>query len=128
MRLGRRLGRLLTDFNGQDGFNLRPKSVPSCSQNGIQIDSKIDRNIDGFGNRFLNGLSSTLGGEIKASWNENGIQIRSYLENAVKQKVLLNQYNFSDFVGSGVTSWEPKSIQIRSKFEVQDGVPLGIDF
>ena len=25
--------------------------------------------VDGFGNRFLNGFSSILGGEMKASWN-----------------------------------------------------------
>ena len=69
VRLGRRLGRLLADFKGQDDSILRPKRVPSCSQNGTKIDAKIDRNIDGFGNRFLNGFSSTLGGEMKASWN-----------------------------------------------------------
>ena len=69
VRLGRRLGRLLADFKGQDDSILRPKRVPSCSQNGTKIDAKIDRNIDGFGNRFLNGFSSILGGEMKASWN-----------------------------------------------------------
>ena len=69
VRLGRRLGRLLADFKGQDDSILKPKRVPSCSQNGTKIDAKIDRNIDGFGNRFLNGFSSTLGGEMKASWN-----------------------------------------------------------
>ena len=56
VRLWRRLGRLLADFKGQDDSNLRPKRVPSCSQNGIKIDAKIDRNIDGFGNRFLKGF------------------------------------------------------------------------
>ena len=90
VHLGKRLGRLLADFKGQDDSILRPKRVPSCSQNG----TKIDRNIDGFGNRFLNGFSSILGGEMKASWNQNGIQIRSYLENAVKQKVLLKPIEF----------------------------------
>ena len=42
VRLGRRLGRLLADFKGQDDSNLRPKRVPSCSQNGTKIDAKID--------------------------------------------------------------------------------------
>ena len=69
MRLGRRFGRLLADSSGQDDSILRPKRVPSCSQNGTKIDAKIDRNIDGFGNRFLNGFSLILGGEMKASWN-----------------------------------------------------------
>ena len=69
VRLGRRLGRLLADLKGQDDSILRPKRVPSCSQNATKIDAKIDRNIDGFGNRFLNGFSSILGGEMKASWN-----------------------------------------------------------
>ena len=64
---------------------------------------------------------------MEASWNKNGIIIGSYLENAAKQKVHIKPKDFNDFVGSGVTSWEPKSIQIRSKFEAQDGVPLGID-
>ena len=41
---------------------------------------------------------------------------------------VVNQYNFNYFVGSGFTSWEPTSIQIRSTFEVQDGVSLGINF
>ena len=69
VRLGRRLGRLLADFKSQDDSILKPKRVPSCSQNGTKIDAKIDRNIDGFGNRFLNGFSLILGGEMKASWN-----------------------------------------------------------
>ena len=69
VRLGRRLGRLLADFKGQDDSILRPKRVPSCSQNGTKIDAKIDRNIDGFGNRFLNGFSSISGEDMKASWN-----------------------------------------------------------
>ena len=42
MRLGRRLGRLLGDFQSQDGSNLGPKKVPSWSQNGVKIDEKID--------------------------------------------------------------------------------------
>ena len=69
VRLGRRLGRLLADFKGQDDSILRPKRVPSCSQNGTKIDAKIDRNIDGIGNRFLNGFLSILGRGMKASWN-----------------------------------------------------------
>ena len=73
VRLGRRLGRLLADFKGQDDSILRPKRVPSCSQNGTKIDAKIDRNIDGFGNLFLNGFSSILGWEMKASWNQKSI-------------------------------------------------------
>ena len=94
VRLGRRLGRLLADFKGQDDSILRPKRVPSCSQNGIKIDAKIDRNIDGFGNRFVKGFWSMLGGKMEASWNQNGIKIRSYLENAAKQKVLIKPIEF----------------------------------
>ena len=61
IRLGRRFGRLLGDFQSQDGSNLRPKKVPSWSQNGVKIDEKIDQQIDGFGNRFLKGFGWILG-------------------------------------------------------------------
>ena len=61
MRLGRRLGRLLGDFQSQDGSNLGPKKVPSWSQNGVKIDEKIDQKFDGFGNRFLKGFWWILG-------------------------------------------------------------------
>ena len=61
MRLGRRFGRLLGDFQSQDGSNLGPKKVPSWSQNGVKIDEKIDQKIDGFGNRFLKGFLWILG-------------------------------------------------------------------
>ena len=74
VRLGRLLGRLLADSKGQDDSNLRPKRDPCCSQNGIKIDAKIDRNIDGFGNRFWKGFWSILGGKMEASWNQNGIK------------------------------------------------------
>ena len=94
VRLGRRLGRLLADFKGQDDSILRPKRVPSCSQNGTKIDAKIDRNIDGFGNRFVKGFWSILEGEMEASWNQNGIKIRSYLDNAAKPKVLTKPIEF----------------------------------
>ena len=53
VRLGRRLGRVLTDLKGHDDSNLRPKRASSCSQNDIKIDAKIDRNIDGFVNQCL---------------------------------------------------------------------------
>ena len=61
MRLGRRLGRLLGDFQSQDGSNLRPKRAPNWSQNCIKIDAKICRKIDGFGNLFLEGFWWILG-------------------------------------------------------------------
>ena len=86
VRLGRRLGRLLADFKGQDDSILRPKRVPSCSQNGIKIDAKIDRNIDGFGHRFLKGFWWIFGWKMEASWHLNGILNRSYLEIAANQK------------------------------------------
>ena len=56
MRLGRRLGRLLGDFQSQDGSNLGPKKVPSWSRNGVKIDEKIAQKFDGFGNLFLKGF------------------------------------------------------------------------
>ena len=56
MRLGRRFGRLLGDFQSQDGSNLGPKKVPSWSRNGVKIDEKIAQKFDGFGNLFLKGF------------------------------------------------------------------------
>ena len=66
MRLGRRFGRLLGDFQSQDGSNLGPKKVPSWSQNGVKIDEKIDQTIDGFGNRFLKDFGKDFGTKIEA--------------------------------------------------------------
>ena len=51
-RLGRRLGWLLGDYRGQDGFNLGAKMVPSWSQNGTKIDAEIDSIMDAILNRF----------------------------------------------------------------------------
>ena len=65
MRLGRRFGRLLGDFQSQDGSNLGPKKVPSWSQNGVKIDEKIDQKIDGFGNRFLKDFGKDFGTKIE---------------------------------------------------------------
>ncbi len=44
------------------------------------------------------------------------------------QKTEFFQWKNNDFEGSGDRSWEQKSIKNRSKIEVQDGWPLGIDF
>ena len=71
---GWRFVRLQGDLKSEDGSKLRPKKGPSWSQNGIKIDAKIDRNIDGFGNRFWKGFWSILGGKMEASWNQNGIK------------------------------------------------------
>ena len=118
VRLGRRLGRVLADFKGQDDSNLKPKRAPSCSQNNLKIDAKIDRNIDGFGNRFLKGFWTILVGKMEASWNQNGIKFRSYLENAAKQKVLIKPMEFQWFCGTRGHKLEakidPKSIRIWS--------------
>ena len=56
VHLGRRFGRLLGDFKSQDGSNLRPKMAPSWSQNGINIDAKIESFFDAFENRFVIGF------------------------------------------------------------------------
>ena len=34
------------------------------------------------------------GGKMEASWHQNGIKIRCYLENAEKQKVIIKQLEF----------------------------------
>ena len=52
-RLERRLGCLLCDYRGQDGFNLGAKMVPSWSQNGTKIDAEIDSILDAILNRFF---------------------------------------------------------------------------
>ena len=51
-----RLGRLLGDFQSQDGSNLGPKKVPSWSRSGVKIDEKIAQKFDGFGSLFLKGF------------------------------------------------------------------------
>ena len=63
MRLGRRFGRLVGEFQSQDGSNLRPKRVPSWNQDGVKIDAKIDRKLDGFGNLFLNDFDGCWDGK-----------------------------------------------------------------
>ena len=94
MRLGRRFGWLLGDFQSQDGSNLRPKRAPNWSQNCIKIDAKICRKIDGFGNRFLEGFWWILGGKMEASWHQNGIKIRSYLEMCEKGQTNVKPMKF----------------------------------
>ena len=55
---------------------------------------------------------------MEASWNQNGIKNRSYLENAAKQKVLIKPIEFQLFCGCGGNKLgakiDPKSIKIRS--------------
>ena len=88
-RLGWRLGRLLADFKGQDGANLRPKKASSCNQNNINIDATIDRKIDGFGNRFLKEFWSILPKKMEASWHQNGSKIDINFESRFLQKALI---------------------------------------
>ena len=94
MRLGRRFWRLLDDFKRQDGSKLRPKRVPSWSQNSIRIDAEIDQKIDALQDRFLKRFGWILGGNMEASWVLNGVKIRSYLEEAAKQKVPIKLIEF----------------------------------
>ena len=56
-RLGRRLGRLLGDFLGLDGPNLGPKLASSWGPDRTKIDANIDRVVDVFENRNLDGKS-----------------------------------------------------------------------
>ena len=94
MRLGRRFWRLLDDFKRQDGSKLRPKRVPSCSQNSIRSDAEIDQKIDALQDRFLKRFGWILGGNMEASWVLNGVKIRSYLENTENQKILVKLLEF----------------------------------
>ena len=71
MRVEKRSWRLLGDFMSQDGSNLRPKMVPSWSQNGIKIDAKIGYLFDAFENRFLVEFWWILRGK----WRQVGTQI-----------------------------------------------------
>ena len=80
MRLGRCFGWLLGEFQSQDGTNLRPKRVPSWSQNGAKIDAKIDRKIDGFGNLFLNDFD----GFWEGKWNQVGTNMGPKIDIAAK--------------------------------------------
>ena len=56
-RLGRRPGRLLGDFLGLDGSNLDPKMASSWGPDRTKIDANIDRVVDVFENRNLDGQS-----------------------------------------------------------------------
>ena len=76
MRVGRRSGRLLGDFKGQDGSKLKPKMVPSWNQNGIKIDAKIANLFDAFENRFLVEFCWILRGK----WNQVGTKIGSKID------------------------------------------------
>ena len=56
---------------------------------------------------------------MEASWYQNGIENRTYLEKATKPKILMKPQS---------QNGEPKSIKNRSKNEVNMGRHLGIDF
>ena len=56
VRFGRRFGRLLGVLRDQHGPNLRPKTGPSGSQNGINIDAKIAQFLDAFEIRLWMGF------------------------------------------------------------------------
>ena len=98
--------------------------APSWSQNGIKIDAKIYYFLDAFGNRFLVEFWWILRGK----WKQNGTKIGAKIDLGAKAEKSTKRQPASAKLGSEGPSWEQKPIKNRSKFEVQDGVPLGIDF
>ena len=57
-----------------------------------------------------------------------GSKIDANFERPILKKVLNNQRCFIDFSSFWGRSWHQKSIKNGTKIEVQDGLPLGIDF
>ena len=67
---------------------------------------------------------------LEEKWRHVGTKIASKIELSENVQNRIWSKPASAKLGSEVSSWDPKSksIQNRSKFEVEDGVPLGIDF
>ena len=68
---------------------------------------------------------------MEGKWRQVGTKIDQKSMPVAKRDFLLNRALPAAGLEkwrSGGPSWEQKPIKNRSKFEVQDGVPLGIDF
>ena len=98
--------------------------APSWSQNGIKIDAKIYYFLDAFGNRFLMAFWWIL----REKWKQNGTKIGAKIDLGAKAEKSTKHQPANAKLGSEGPSWEQETIKNLSKFEIQDGVPLGIDF
>ena len=65
---------------------------------------------------------------MEASWHQDGVENRTYLEKAAKQGMPIKPMVFNDFGGLGGPSGEQKSINNLSKNEANFERHLGIDF
>ena len=127
IRLGRRFGRFMGDFQSQDGSNLGPKKVPSWSQNGVKIDEKIDQKIDGFGNRFLKGFWWLLGRILapksrpKSILSSKGVFLKKHCFSSGKT-VFFPKNSLSKIISISASILVPKSFPKSTK------IPSKIDF
>ena len=60
--------------------------VPKSMKNRSKICTKIDQKIEASWDPFLGGFWRIWGGIMEPSWYQNGIQNKSYLENAENHK------------------------------------------
>ena len=73
---------------------MAPTWLPRWSQNGEKIDAKIDQKIDAFQDRFLMRFGWILEGEMEASWHQDGVENRTYLEKAANQGMPIKPIDF----------------------------------
>ena len=73
---------------------MAPSWAPKSSPNREKIDAKIDQKIDACQDRFLMGFWWILGGKMEASWHQDGVENRTYLEKAAKQGMLIKPMDF----------------------------------
>ena len=125
MRLGRRFGRFMGDFQSQDRSNLGPKKVPSWSQSGVKIDEKIDQKIDGFENQFLNGFFKDLGKDFGTKIE---VEIDVIFERRFFEKTSFSHRKIHVFDINGVQVGSKNRTKTDLKNEVKIGTPPRLHF
>ncbi len=56
--------------------------------------TNIDQKIDAFQDLFLMRFGWILGGKMEASWHQDGVENRTYLEKAAKQGMPIKPMDF----------------------------------
>ena len=83
----RRLGRVL-------GANIAPSWRPKSKENRQKIHAEIDRRIDAFQVPVLMQFCWIFGRKMEASWHQNRIKNRCYLENPEKHETNIKPKEF----------------------------------
>ena len=119
------LGASWLEKGGQHGSNLAPKTEPKSRKNRSQMRPKFGCLLGSDFWRILVDLGRQNGAKLASESHPKSIPTS---KGGFLKKLCFSLRKTNDFEGSGVQSWEWKSIKNRSKNEVMMARHLGIDF